>query len=87
MARQDSRDRSPEKDKDAVSYETGTAKMEGHVVRMPDERLPKKSLYGELQVGKCSHGGFSLCLKSLCQTLSNAFNIYHKIHANYLIFC
>ena len=24
---------------------------------MPDERLPKKILYGELQVGKCSHGG------------------------------
>ena len=24
---------------------------------MPDERLPKKILYGELQVGKRSHGG------------------------------
>ena len=24
---------------------------------MPDERLPKKSLYGELRVGKRSHGG------------------------------
>ena len=29
----------------------------GHDTRMPDERLPKKILYGELQVGKCSHGG------------------------------
>ena len=28
----------------------------GHVTRMPDECLPKKILYGELQVGKRSHG-------------------------------
>ena len=29
----------------------------GHVIRMPDERLPKKFFYGELQEGKRSHGG------------------------------
>ena len=29
----------------------------GHVTRMPDERFPKKILYGELQIGKRSHGG------------------------------
>ena len=29
----------------------------GHVTRMPDECLPKKIFYGELQVGKRSHGG------------------------------
>ena len=29
----------------------------GNVIRMPDERLPKKIFYGELQEGKRSHGG------------------------------
>ena len=29
----------------------------GHVIRMPDERLPKKVFYGELQGGKRSQGG------------------------------
>ena len=31
--------------------------MSFYVSRLPDERLPKKVLYGELQVGKRSHGG------------------------------
>ena len=29
----------------------------GHAIRMPDERLPKKVFYGELQEGKRSQGG------------------------------
>ena len=29
----------------------------GHGTRIPGERLPKKILYGELEMGKCSHGG------------------------------
>ena len=32
-------------------------KWTGYVTRMPDERLSKKILYGELQIGKRSHGG------------------------------
>ena len=29
----------------------------GHVTRLPDEGLPKKAFYGELQEGKRPHGG------------------------------
>ena len=29
----------------------------GHVTRMPEQCLSKKILYGELEIGKCSHGG------------------------------
>ena len=32
-------------------------RLTGQVTRMPDERLPKKDLYGELQEGKHSQGG------------------------------
>ena len=29
----------------------------GHIIRMPDERLPKEVFYRELQEGMHSHGG------------------------------
>ena len=39
------------------SYIQSRLRWTGQVTRMPDERLPKKILYGELEVGKRSHGG------------------------------
>ena len=52
-----------------TSFEIGTVKIwTGHVTRMPDERLPKKILYGELQVGKRSHGGQKKWYKDTLKT-------------------
>ena len=56
MARQDSRHINPEKGRDAL-LKLAQFRWTYHGTRMPDERLPEKILYGELQVGKCSHGG------------------------------
>ena len=47
----------------------------GHVTRMPDERLPKKILYGELQVGKRSHGGQKNVFKDTLKASLKDFNI------------
>ena len=74
LARHDSRHRSPEKGRDAectYSSEIGTVKMD----RMPDERLPKKILYGELQVGKRSHGGQKKRYKDTVKASLKDFNI------------
>ena len=47
----------------------------GHVTRMPDERLPKKILYGEVQVGKRSHGGQEKRYKDTLKASHKDFNI------------
>ena len=47
----------------------------GHVTRMPDERLPKKTLYGELQVGKRSNGGQKKRYKDTLKASLKDFNI------------
>ena len=47
----------------------------GHVTRMPDERLPTKILYGELQVGKRSHGGQKKRYKETLKASLKDFNI------------
>ena len=42
---------------------------------MPDERLPKKILYVELQVGKCSYGGQKKRHKDTLKASLKDFNI------------
>ena len=47
----------------------------GHVTRMPDERLPKKVLYGELQEGKRSQGGQKIRYKDTLKASLKNLNI------------
>ena len=49
----------------------------GHVVRMPDHRLPKRLLYGELQHGKRSQGGQKKRFKDTLKVSLKAFDINH----------
>ena len=78
VARQDPRYRGPEEGKDAnrtYSIEACTVKMDYHVTKMPDERLPKKVLYGELQEGKRSQGGQKKRYKDTLKASLKDFNI------------
>ena len=47
----------------------------GHVIRMPDERLPKEVFYRELQEGKRSHGGQKKCYKDTLKASLKDFEI------------
>ena len=49
----------------------------GHVIRMPDERLPKKVFYGELQEGKRSQGGQKKRYKDTLKASLKDFDIPH----------
>ena len=44
------------------------------VTRMPEERLPKKILYGELEMGKRSHGGQEKRYKDTLKASLKDFN-------------
>ena len=74
MARQDSRHRRPGKGRDAL-LKLAQLRWTGHVTRMPDERLPKKFLYGELQVGKRSHVDQKKQYKNTLNASLKDFNI------------
>ena len=50
----------------------------GHVTRMPDERLSKKVLYGELQEGERSQGGQKIGYKDTLKASLKDFNIPTK---------
>ena len=47
----------------------------GYVTRMPEERLPKKILYGELEMCKRSHGGQKKRYKDTLKAFLKDFNI------------
>lgn len=47
----------------------------GHLVRMPDTRLPKRLFYGELVEGKRSHGGQRKRFKDTLKTALKSFGI------------
>ena len=47
----------------------------GHVIHMPDNRLPKKMLFGELQCGKRPLGGPKKCFKDTLKGSVKSFNI------------
>ena len=53
---------------------------------MPDERLPKKILYGELQIGKRSYGGQKKRYKNTLKASPKDFNRPTELYVN-VLFC
>ena len=51
----------------------------GHVTSMPDERLPKKILCGELQIRKRSHGGQRKRYKDIFKASLKDFNRLQRV--------
>ena len=51
----------------------------GHVVRMPDHRLPKKLLFSELQHGKCTLEGQKKRFKDTLKVSLKTFGISHNL--------
>ena len=78
VARQDPRHRGPKESRDAKhAYCLKLAQLgcTGHVIRMPDERLPKKVFYGEFQEGKRSQGGQKKRYKDTLKSSLRDFDI------------
>ena len=78
MARQDSRHRSPERagmQSVHTLLKLAQLRWAGHVTRMHEERLPKKLPYGELKMGKRSHGGQKKRYKDILKASLKDFNI------------
>ena len=78
VTRQDSRHRSPKR-AGMQSVHTLLKRTQlrwtVHVTRMPEEHLPKKILYGELEMGKRSHAGQKKRYKDTLKASLKDFNI------------
>ena len=76
VARQDSRHGGPEESRDAKHVlKLVQRRWTGHIIRMPDERLPKKVFYGELKERKRSQGDNKKRFKDTLKAFLKCFDI------------